>query len=43
MTYFFFVSLPLLMGIGLVGLWLRMLPLVVGAGVLILATTWLFG
>jgi hypothetical protein len=43
MGYFFFISLPLLMGIGLVGLWLRVLPLVVAAAFLIFVTTWLFG
>jgi hypothetical protein len=43
MTYFFFVSLPLLMGIGLVGLWLRMMPVVVAVAFPIFFTTWLFG
>ena len=43
MGYFFFISLPLLMGIGLVALWLRMLPLLVAAALLIFIATWLFG
>jgi hypothetical protein len=43
MTYFFFVTLPLLMAIGLVGLWLRVLPIIAAAAFLIFATTWLFG
>jgi hypothetical protein len=43
MTYFFLVTVPLLMGAALIGAWLRISPFLIAIIVLLLGTTWLFG
>lgn len=43
MTYFFIVTVPLLMGAALIGAWLRISPFLIAVIVLLLGTTWLFG
>jgi len=43
MTYFIFITLPILMVIALVGTWLSILPFLLAFIGIIYAATWLFG
>lgn len=43
MTYFLIIVAPAIMGMGLIWLGLRISPLIIALGVMLLATTWLFG
>jgi hypothetical protein len=43
MTYFVYITLPLLMLVALVGTWLSILPFVAVLVAIIYAATWLFG
>lgn len=43
MTYFIYITLPLIMGAALIAAWLRVLPYVAVTAFLIFVATWLFG
>jgi|GEM_PF-5442430 len=43
MTYFILITLPILMLIGLVGMWLSILPFLIVVIGIIYAASWLFG
>ena len=43
MTYFLYISLPIIMGIALVASWLRIMPYLAVIGLIIFITTWMFG
>lgn len=43
MTYFIFITLPLIMLIALVGMWLSILPFLIVIIGILYAATWLFG
>lgn len=43
MTYFLYISLPILMGIALVASWLRVMPYLAVIGLIIFIATWMFG
>jgi len=43
MTYFIYITLPLIMGAALIAAWLRVLPYLAIIGLLIFIATWLFG
>jgi len=43
MTYFLYVTLPLLIGVAVVASWMRVLPYLAVAGLIIFIATWMFG
>lgn len=43
MTYFLLICAPAIMGAGLIALGLRTSPLLIALGIMLFATTWLFG
>lgn len=43
MTYFIFIALPVLMLIGLVGMWFSILPFLIVLVAIVYAASWLFG
>lgn len=43
MTYFLFISLPLLIMVAMVGVWLNILPYLAFVILIIFSATWMFG
>lgn len=43
MTYFFLISLPLMMGAALIGAWFKISPYILAVIIILIGATWLFG